>query len=168
MGGKRTPVAGLRHQHAAHPAERRGRLTLQRVEDGAAPGAFPDLACPGLGPVVGTQVRIAGLWGGGLHATTPDGWSLDVVVLEWPNERVLLSANGGIYRDPPGHGWGHVFHCDYSTFRAAGFFSSGRTLAVATSRTRLSGLVREAAEQGSHELVPWRVCPRSTISFSRS
>jgi hypothetical protein len=101
--------------------------------DSATPDAAPDLACPGLGPVTGTRVRVAGLWGGGLHATTPDGWSLDVEVPEWPNERVLLSAHGDIYRDPPGQGWWHVFHSDYSTFRAAGFSPSGRTLAVATS-----------------------------------
>ena len=99
----------------------------------AAPDASPDLACPGLGPVTGTWVRIAGLSGGGLHATTPDGWSLDVEVPEWPNERVLLSAGGRYYKDPPGQGWWNIFHCDYSTFRAAGFSPSGLTLAVATS-----------------------------------
>jgi hypothetical protein len=58
--------------------------------------------------------------------------------------RVLLSADGDIYRDPPGQGWWHVFHCDYSTFRAAGFSPSGRTLAVATS----SGLTLWTREGG--------------------
>lgn len=107
------------------------------------PDASPDLACPGLGPVAGIQVRIAGLWGGGLHATTPDGWSLDVAVPEWPNGRVLLSADCDIYRDPPGRGWWHVFHCGHSTFRAAGFSPSGRTLVVATS-SDLTVWTREA------------------------
>ncbi|MER7847650.1 hypothetical protein ABTZ03_27340 [Kitasatospora sp. NPDC096077] len=32
-----------------------------------------------------------------------------------------------------GETWWHVFHASWSTFRAAGFSPSGRTLAVATS-----------------------------------
>lgn len=101
--------------------------------DTAAPDASPDLACPGLGPVTGTRVRIAGLFGGGLHSTTSDGWCLDVVAPEWPHHRVLLSADGGACKGQPGESWWHVLDSDYSTFRAAGFSPSGRTLAVATS-----------------------------------
>lgn len=101
--------------------------------DTDTPDASPDLTCPGLGPIAGTRVHIAGLFGGGLHSTTSDGWSLNVVSPEWPSDRVLLSANGDIYKDPPGEGWWHIFHANYSTFRAAGFSPSGRTLAVATS-----------------------------------
>ncbi|GGS69396.1 hypothetical protein GCM10010176_009920 [Nonomuraea spiralis] len=44
----------------------------------------------------GHPVHLAGLFGGGLHSTTPDGWGLDVVSPEWPNDRVLLSADGDI------------------------------------------------------------------------
>lgn len=101
--------------------------------DTATPDTSPDLACPGLGPVTGTRVRIAGLFGGGLHAGTSDGWCLDVVAPEWPHHRVLLSADGGVFKGQPGESWWHVFNSDYSTFRAAGFSPSGRTLAVATS-----------------------------------
>jgi hypothetical protein len=101
--------------------------------DTETPDVSPDLACPGLGPVAGTQVRIAGLFGGGLHSTTPDGWCLDVVAPEWPHHRVLLSADGGALKGPHGGSWWHVFNSDYSTLRAAGFSPSGRTLAVATS-----------------------------------
>ncbi|CAL9497112.1 hypothetical protein [Streptomyces sp. enrichment culture] len=99
----------------------------------STPDAHPDLACPGLGPVAGTPVRIAGLFGGGLHRTTPDGWTLDVVSPEWPHHRVILSADGGMSTGPAGGTWWHVFHSDYSEFRAAGFSPSGLTLAVATS-----------------------------------
>ncbi|AQZ60221.1 unnamed protein product [[Actinomadura] parvosata subsp. kistnae] len=99
----------------------------------STPDASPDLTCPGLGPIAGMRVHIAGLYGGGLHHTTQDGWGLDVIVPEWPHERVLLSRYGDIYRDPPGKGWWHIFHVVSSTFRAAGFSPSGRTLAVATS-----------------------------------
>ncbi|AXK34528.1 hypothetical protein DVA86_19625 [Streptomyces armeniacus] len=99
----------------------------------STPDAHPDLTCPGLGPVQGTRVRIAGLFGGGLHSTTPDGWGLDVVSPDWPHHRVFLSTDGGLHKGPPGEKWWHVFHADYSELRAAGFSPSGRTLAVATS-----------------------------------
>lgn len=99
----------------------------------STPDASPDLTCPGLGPITGTRVHIAGLFGGGLHSTTPDGWALHVVSPEWPSDRVLLSSGGNIYKDPPGEHWWHIFHSDYSTYRAAGFSPSGLTLAVATS-----------------------------------
>ncbi|MER7735148.1 hypothetical protein ABTX80_30055 [Streptomyces erythrochromogenes] len=101
--------------------------------DTGTPDASPDLTCPGLGPVEGAPVRIAGLFGGGLHSTTPDGWTLDVVSPEWPRDRVLLSADGGAHRGPAGGTWWHVFHSDHSELRAAGFSPSGLTLAVATS-----------------------------------
>ncbi|WP_432054792.1 hypothetical protein [Streptomyces sp. bgisy022] len=99
----------------------------------STPDAHPDLTCPGLGPVAGTPVRIAGLFGGGLHSTTPDGWTLDVVSPDWPHHRVILSADGGMNTGPAGGTWWHVFHSDHSELRAAGFSPSGLTLAVATS-----------------------------------
>jgi hypothetical protein len=101
--------------------------------DSSTPDADPDLTCPGLGPIAGERVRIAGLFGGGLHATTGDGWTIDVVSPEWPHDRVLLSADGGGCDGPAGGTWWHIFDADHSEFRAAGFSPSGRTLAVATS-----------------------------------
>ncbi|TDC90940.1 hypothetical protein [Actinomadura sp. 7K507] len=101
--------------------------------DTSTPDASTDLTCPGLGPITGTRVHIAGLFGGGLHHTTSDGWALDIVTPEWPNDRVLLSAGGDLYKDPHGEGWWHIFHSNYSTFRSAGFSPTGLTLAVATS-----------------------------------
>lgn len=85
------------------------------------------------GPIEGTPVHIAGLFGGGLHSTTPDGWTLDVVSPEWPHDRVILSADGGSHKGPTGGTWWHIFHSEYSELRAAGFSPSGLTLAVATS-----------------------------------
>ncbi|TMR93781.1 hypothetical protein [Nonomuraea basaltis] len=151
----RTPIGGLLGiGFAVHPESRRDlvmvvsndghglfdAVTGEKIArdrdpdpDTSTPDASPDLTCPGLGPIAGTRVHIAGLFGGGLHSTTSDGWGLDVVSPEWPNDRALLSAGGDIYKDPPGQGWWHIFHSDYSTFRAAGFSPSGLTLAVATS-----------------------------------
>lgn len=37
--------------------------------EAGGPDADPALRCPGLGPVAGSRVRIAGLFGGGLHTT---------------------------------------------------------------------------------------------------
>lgn len=99
----------------------------------STPDAARDLTCPGLGPIAGTRVQIAGLFGGGLHSTSGDGWSLDVVAPEWPHQRVLLSTDGGIHQGEPGSSWWHVFHSNRSTLRTAGFSPSGSTLAVATS-----------------------------------
>ncbi|MGA5442982.1 hypothetical protein ACPCKW_26195 [Streptomyces griseoincarnatus] len=101
--------------------------------DTSTPDAEPDLACPGLGPVEGVPVRIAGLFGGGPHRTTADGWTLDVVAPDWPDHRVILSADGGGHRGEPGGSWWHIHHVSWSEFRTAGFSPSGRTLAVATS-----------------------------------
>lgn len=100
----------------------------------SAPDAVADLSCPGLGPISGSRIRIAGLFGGGLHATTADGWTLEAVTLAWPNERVLLSTDGGLpHAGPHGERWWHILHSNYSTLRAFGFSPSGHTIAVATS-----------------------------------
>lgn len=102
--------------------------------DGSTPDAVLDLSCPGLGPIAGTRVHIAGLFGGGLHTTTLDGWSLEVVSPAWPHHRVLLSTDGGMpHSGPHGERWWHIFDSHYSELRAAGFSPSGHTLAVATS-----------------------------------
>ncbi|MES5816646.1 hypothetical protein [Streptomyces sp. RG80] len=100
----------------------------------STPDAAPDLSCPGLGPIAGRRVHIAGLFGGGLHSGTGDGWVLEVVSPNWPNDRVLLSSSSRMpHREPHGEGWWHIFHSNYSELRAVGFSPSGRTLAVATS-----------------------------------
>ncbi|MEU6675333.1 hypothetical protein [Streptomyces sp. NPDC046925] len=102
--------------------------------DDGVPDAVSDLSCPGLGPISGTRVAIAGLFGGGLHTTTADGWTLEAVTPAWPNDRVLLSTDGGLpHSGPHGEQWWHIFHADYSELRASGFSPSGTTIAVATS-----------------------------------
>jgi hypothetical protein len=100
----------------------------------STPDAVADLSCPGLGPISGSRVRIAGLFGGGLHTTTADGWTLEVVTPAWPNDRVLLSGDGGLpHPGPHGERWWHIFHSNYSELRTVGFSPSGQTIAVATS-----------------------------------
>lgn len=111
------------------------RLARDRQPDPevSEPGGT-DLACPGIGVLAGTRVRIAGLFGGGLHNTTEDGWALDVVAPEWPNHRVILSSDGGGHEGEPGTSWWHIFDDQsHGEFRAAGFSPSGGTLVVATA-----------------------------------
>ncbi|MER7468476.1 hypothetical protein [Streptomyces sp. NPDC097981] len=116
--------------------------------DDSTPDAVADLACPGLGPVAGTRVRIAGLFGGGLHTTTSDSWTLEVVSPEWPDHRVLLSTDGGIpHNGPHGEHWWHIFDSNYSELRTAGFSPSGNTLAIATS-SDLALWSRQTTEAG--------------------
>lgn len=100
----------------------------------STPDSTADLTCPGLGPVAGSRVHIAGLYGGGLHLTALGGWGLEVVHPVWPHERVLLTHGSGMpHREPHGEGWWHIFNSHYSELRAVGFSPSGHTLAVATS-----------------------------------
>jgi hypothetical protein len=137
--------------HGLFDAVTGDRIARERDPDpeDSTPDAVADLSCPGLGPVVGSRVRIAGLFGGGLHTTTGDGWTLEVVTPAWPHERVLLSRDGGLpHAGPHGEQWWHIHHCSSSTFRAAGFSPSGRTLAVATS----SDLVLWTTDRGRKSL----------------
>ena len=107
------------------------RLARERDPDLACPDQ--DLSCPGLGPIAGVPVRIAGLHGGGLHTTTRDGWLIDTVSPDWPHERVLLSHLSDPYTGEEGVTWWHIFHANVSVLRAVGFSPSGTTLVVATS-----------------------------------
>ncbi|MFH8464446.1 hypothetical protein [Streptomyces sp. NPDC017991] len=100
----------------------------------STPDTVADLTSPGLGPIADRRVHIAGLFGGGLHTTTGDGWALEAVTPAWPNDRVLLSVDGGLpHSGPHGEQWWHIFHSAHSELRAFGFSPCGETIAVATS-----------------------------------
>jgi hypothetical protein len=79
------------------------------------------LWCSAFGPVAGSRVRIAALFGGGLHTAGADGRKLEAVAPARPNEPVLLSRDGGLPRSGP-HGE-RRWH--YPELRAAGFSPSG-------------------------------------------
>lgn len=135
-GGHDLVMVVSRDGHGLFDAVTGEKIARDRDPDpeDSTPDAVADLSCPGLGPVAGSRVRIAGLFGGGLHTTTADSWTLEVVSPAWPNERVLLSHDGGMpHSGPHGERWWHLFHSYYSELRAFGFSPSGETLAIATS-----------------------------------
>ncbi|WP_108988285.1 hypothetical protein [Streptomyces coelicoflavus] len=110
------------------------KIARDHDPEGSTPDGVADLTCPGLGPIAGSRVHIAGLFGGGLHTKAEDGWILEAVTPAWPNDRVLLSVDGGLpHSGPYGEQWWHIFHAAYSELRAFGFSPSGETIAVATS-----------------------------------
>lgn len=94
----------------------------------------PDLACRGIGPLAGTRVPLCGLFGGGLHRVTADGWALDVASPDWPTQRVVLSTpSHDPYQQPDRGGW-QVIHDEITCeLRAVGFSPTGTTLIIASS-----------------------------------
>jgi len=58
------------------------------VDDGQQP------VCTGIGPLAGTAVRVTSIWGGGLIRVSEDGWSIDIVPVDWPEQRVILQPPG--------------------------------------------------------------------------
>lgn len=93
-----------------------------------------DLSCPGIGALTGARIRLAGLFGGGLHQVTTDGWTLHVVTPDWPAERVVLAQPGhDPYRQPDRGGW-QVIHTETACeLRAVGFSPTGTTIVIASS-----------------------------------
>lgn len=90
------------------------------------------LQAKGIGPLENIDVGIAGRKGGGLPRATEDGWSLELVTLEWPTQDVLLV--------PPGRALFVCHEDDDARFvrieshpevHACGFSFSGKSLVVA-------------------------------------
>jgi hypothetical protein len=88
----------------------------------------------GIGPLAEHCIRTAGLHGGGLAFSTPDGWSLNLFTLAWPASSLFLT--------PPGHWiYGPAFNKPGTTtklatdseIRAFGFSPTGRAFIIATS-----------------------------------
>ena len=89
--------------------------------------------CAGIGPLDGQWLPMTGIWGGGLPRVTIDDWSVARLVIDWPDERVVLQPPG---RDVtvPGEEFGCVqLDAPMSEVRAAGFSRSSRVLAIATA-----------------------------------
>ncbi len=111
----------------------RGERVARDGEDGHID--VGTLLCSGIGPLADTQVRMSGLYGGGLANTTSDGWAIEVRPLSWPVDELILS--------PPGETMFWTRHGQSpnltklgqagSELRAFGFSPTGRSLVLAYS-----------------------------------
>ena len=88
-----------------------------------------ELHAEGIGPLAGTLVPIAGIWGGGLSTGGLDDWRVQVCSPEWPMSRIILHAPGShIYGSSIGL---HQIADSIPEVRAAGFSNNGKSLLVA-------------------------------------
>ncbi len=96
---------------------------------------FDELAleAPGIGPLDGRRVPVAGLWGGGLLRSTRDGWSVAVHAPDWPLEMVVLQPPGSDIMNERRASGCVVIDRPSADLRAVGFSASGRMLVQATS-----------------------------------
>jgi hypothetical protein len=88
----------------------------------------------GIGPLEGLTLRVSGGQGGGLPTSTHDGWSVEVLTREWPEQEVLIlepfaSLYDILQRKPSRFQKIAV----ESELRAFGFSYTGRTLIIASS-----------------------------------
>jgi hypothetical protein len=109
-----------------------GRVIAREYENRELPDDPHPVWAPGIGPLAGLRVPLAGLWGGGLRSMTLDGWVIHRVTPDWPLECAVLC--------PPGHGEPEdeasatMLLKDLDpAIRAFGFSDSGRTLVVANT-----------------------------------
>jgi hypothetical protein len=86
------------------------------------------LTATGIGPLDGIAVPLAGLWGGGLPLITHDGWIVERIPVDWPDERIVLRTP-----DPPWDEMVQIHHETLFRVRAAGFSPSGAALVIASS-----------------------------------
>jgi hypothetical protein len=86
------------------------------------------LTAMGIGPLDGIAVPMAGLWGGGLPLTTSDGWTVERMPVDWPDERIVLRAPHA-----RGDEMIQIHHETLFEIRAVGFSPSGAALTVASS-----------------------------------
>lgn len=90
------------------------------------------LTAPGIGKHESTIFRMAGLSGGGLAASTNDGWVLHVLQLPWPIHVVFLTSEYQ-YVSQDVANVTKLCNDEPCEFRAAGFSPTGRSFVVATS-----------------------------------
>lgn len=83
------------------------------------------LTAPGFDAIEGEDVRMAGLFGGGLAWTTLDGYRLEEHSPAWPRRGVVLITPGRVRT--------LVFEDGACELRAFGFSETGRSFVVATS-----------------------------------
>lgn len=95
---------------------------------------FSELEALGIGPLEDQLVRTSGLAGGALPTSTTDRWQIERLMLDWPDESLLLVApDSWIYEQRPNRSSSFLKLAVESEVRAFGFSPTGRTLLLATS-----------------------------------
>ena len=93
-----------------------------------------ELEAEGIGPLAGQTVHTSGLFGGGLSLTTRDGWTVERLPLDWPEESLLLVPPGSwLYETRADRSAEFTKVAAESEVRAWGFSPTGRSLILATS-----------------------------------
>lgn len=88
----------------------------------------------GIGPLAGLSIPLAGLWGGGLRTTAPDGWVVHRIAPNWPPECIVLCPpDAPEIDDDPTRSIMLIKDTDPGV-RAFGFSDSGHSLVVATTQ----------------------------------
>jgi hypothetical protein len=93
-----------------------------------------ELHAKGIGPLAGQTVRTSGLAGGGLALATANGWTAERLVLDWPEESLLLVSPGAwVYETRAGRSAAFAKVAVERELRAWGFSPTGNSLILATS-----------------------------------
>lgn len=94
-----------------------------------------EMLSPGIGPLLGVDVPIAGLHGGAMRRSTDDGWVLTVEAIDWPIHHAFLWRLPETGRYLPLHqgGGNLIWKCAGSDYRTAGFSPTGRSFVLASS-----------------------------------
>lgn len=94
-----------------------------------------NLLVEGIGPIAEYQIRMSGIFGGGLPRQTADGWSIEGYPLSWPDDELILSPPGqSMLWSPPKQPVNLTKLSGFiSEVRAFGFSPTGRSLVVATA-----------------------------------
>ena len=111
---------------------------IRMARDHEAPSADanwydpPRLVALGINSTSDQFVRLAGWHGGGLPRFTKDGWSLELVSPDWPNNSIVLSPpHKSVLIESNSEGCVKIAE-DYE-IRAYGFAETGRSFVIAKS-----------------------------------
>ena len=90
------------------------------------------LTSRGIGPLSDLKIRLAGLHGGGLPTSTSDGWSIDIIALDWPQHTLFITAPFNSLFHGDGNSY-KIAQDGVTGYRAAGFSETGQSFVFATS-----------------------------------
>ena len=92
------------------------------------------LEAEGIGNLKGKTIKMAGLYGGGLPTFTKDGWQLESVTLNFPEEMILLvEPDSSLYGSIHNHPDNFIKIEQDACIRAYGFSYTGKSFIIATT-----------------------------------